>query len=414
MEIYLSNKIIEDLQYTDTEIATYMALKNLHASIRDTQVVTYNMLAYEIFGSKNYSRSAFENIKYAFNSLADRGMFTIVEELSKTEFVVDLSKLYFNFLEDGTYYTVIRDDEIHKIMNLDNRMDKFKLLRYFVTCLRTICKTQGTYSGDYGTQKRNYVGFMAQEYLCREIGVNYKTNFKLIEQYNDVLEENKLLYIYRHTELKRDNVTGQFKSFSNHYGRYEDKDDIALFAVNYEKSCGVNEEIVQSEKSNDRRRLAAEYNNLCFEFERYIQTYTDKELIEIYKYIHNKNVCNEKKIADCTSVTYIEKLQKELRDEDIFDNIPCVVAYINRKHNLVSSPATTGAVWGEPDPMEKDYSIDEILEMPTADEVSTNSEKPNNDLIDIGAIFEEEHITKKAVGSSYIPDFEDDEIWDLY
>ena len=84
-------------------------------------------------------------------------------------------------------------------------------------------------------------------------------------------------------------------------------------------------------------------------------------------------------------------------------------------------------VWGEPDPMEKDYSVEEILEMPIVgdpkvSEVKTQSDIPQNigesesDMIDIGAIFEEEHIapTKMAVGSSYIPDFDDDEIWNLY
>ena len=39
--------------------------------------------------------------------------------------------------------------------------------------------------------------------------------------------------------MKRDKKTGQIKSFTNHYGRYEDKDDIEIFALNYEKTCGV-------------------------------------------------------------------------------------------------------------------------------------------------------------------------------
>ena len=173
---------------------------------------------------------------------------------------------------------------------------------------------------------------MTQEYLCDQIGVNYKSNFKLIQQYNDVLEENELLYIHRHTEMKRDKVTGQIKSFANHYGRYEDKDDIDVFAVNYEKSCGVQEEIVQSDKSNQRRRLASQYNNLCHDFDRYSTEYDDTTLIEIYKYIHFKNEEIEKELETATEgSTYYDTLLEKLKDEDLFDDIPCVVAYVNKK-----------------------------------------------------------------------------------
>lgn len=335
MDVYLNNDIIGDLKFTDNEIAAYVALKSLYISSRDMQVVSYNMLCYELFGNKKYSRSYFESIKSAFVSLCERGMITIEDELSKTEFVVNMSKLYFNFKEDKIYYTVIRDTEFHAIMSIDNRMDKFKLLRYFITCLRTICKTQGVYVGQ--DTKQNFVGFMTQEYLCKEMGVVYKSNFKLLEQYNDILEQNKLLYIYRHTELKRDKVTGQFKSFANHYGRYEDKEYIVKFAINYEKTCGVNEEIVQSEKSNAKRRISAWYNNLYWDFDKFILKYTDEELISIYRQIHHDNELIEKELANTSEGTErYEFLCDKLRDEEIFDNIPCVVAYVNREsHNVL-------------------------------------------------------------------------------
>lgn len=426
MDIYLSNAIVTDLQYTDADVATYAALKSLHINSRETQVVTYNMLAYELFGNKNCTRTMLDAIKVSFNKIVEYGLISVTEELSKTEFVVDMSKLYFNFKEDGTYYTVVKDNEIHTIMNLDNRMDKFKLLRYFIAVMSTVNKKYGVYyEQEY---KNNFVTEMSQEYLCSLMGINYKSNFKLIQQYNDVLEEEKIMYIYRHDEMKRDKVTGQIKSFTNCYGRYEDKNWIIAFAVSQEKYHGVNEEIVQSDKANNKRRLAAKYNNLCFDFGRYTKQYTDKELIEIYNYVHHENDLIEKEIADSTGVNYIEGLEKKLRDEDIFDDIPCVVDYVNKKHNKkdvadsphgldVKSQNGESDVWGEPDPMDRDYSIEEILDMPIASEVSAPTEdQSQNGLIDIGAIFEEEHIapTKMAVGSPYIPDFDDDEIWDLY
>lgn len=327
MNVFLNNNVISDLQFNDYEIATYVALRSIYSSARDTQFVSYNMITYELYNGK-CTNTASTYIKTAFQSLVDKGLVTIVEKLSTTEFVLDLSKLHFDSSKE--YYTVIRLDEVHSIMNIANKMDKFKMLRYFITCLRTICRTQGIYV-DQST-KQNFVGFMSQEYLCGQIGVCYKSNFKLIQQYNDVLEENKLLYIHRHTEMKRDKVTGQIKSFSNHYGRYEDKDDIDVFAVNYEKSCGIQEEIVQSDKSNQRRRLASQYNNLCYDFDRYSVEYDDNTLIEIYKYIHFKNKEIEKELETATEGSaYYDSLLEKLKDEDLFDDIPCVVDYVNKK-----------------------------------------------------------------------------------
>ena len=330
MNIYLNNDVISDLSLTDSELGVYVALRNIYLSNRDYQVVTFNMIAYELFGNKDYKRAIFESIKSSFKSLVDKEIITIIDELSSTEFVVNLSKLYINMENEDTYYTVVRDNEVHTIMNINSKIDKFKLLRYFIICMKTICRTTGVYK-DCGI-KQNFVGFMTQDYLCSLIGISHDTNSKLIQTYNSVLEENKLLYIYRHTEMKRDKKTGQIKSFANHYGRYEDKDDIEIFALNYEKTCGIQEEIVQSDKSNQRRRLSSQYNNLCYDFDRYVDTYSDEELIEIYKYIHFKNDEIEKELETAKEGTeYYDRLLDKLKDEDLFDDIPCVVEYINKK-----------------------------------------------------------------------------------
>ena len=328
MDIFLKNDIISDLQYTDYEIATYVALKSLYNSTRETQFVSYNLIGYELFNSK-FSNTAINYIKTAFHSLIDRGLVSIVQQFSSTGFEIDLSKLYF----ENEYYTVVHLDEVRTIINIDNRMDKFKLLRYFITCLRSICKTQGVYTDNQYT-KQNFVGFMTQQFLCKESGISYETNFKLIEQYNTVLEENNLLYIYRHTEMKRNSQTGQIKSFPNHYGRYSDKEDIITFAKNYEKYVGIDEELVQSDKSNQRRRLASQYNNLCNDFDKYVDKYSDDELIEIFKYIHFRNTEIYKQLdnVDKTSPFY-DDLADKVVDENVFFDIPCVIDYIDREVN---------------------------------------------------------------------------------
>ena len=66
-----------------------------------------------------------------------------------------------------------------------------------------------------------------------------------------------------------------------------------------------------------------------------------------------------------------------LRDENIFENIPCVVAYVNRRHNLSSSHVGHDDHWGEPDPL-IDFSVEEILDIPTMGEVQSEPNKKGN------------------------------------
>lgn len=351
MEIYLKNNMIDDMKISDSEFGVYIALKSIYQSSRENQYVTYNMLMYELAGNFNFKRSLYEKVRSAFESLVDKNLITIIKKISSTEFIIDLEKLYFSVdSNSNVYYTVIYSKELQKIINLSTKADKFKLLRYFVVCLRTVNRSQGVYKDCYST-KQNFVGFMTQDYLSEHSGIDGNT----LLAYNKILMENKLLYIYKHTELKRDMITGQFKSFSNHYGRYEDKEDIIAFARNYAKICGVNERIVQSEKANRKRSVSAKYNNLRYDFGRYVKQYSDDELIEIYKQIHHDNKMIQKDIdAAKKGSDYQKSLLEKLRDEEIFNNIPCVVDYIDRKHKFASASKDVDTlndecIWGEPD-----------------------------------------------------------------
>ena len=337
------------MKISDSEFGVYIALKSIYQSSRENQYMTYNMLMYELAGNFDFKRSLYEKVRSAFESLVDKNLITIIKKISSTEFIIDLGKLYFSVdVNSNVYYTVIYSKELQKIINLSTKVDKFKLLRYFVVCLRTVNRSQGIYKECCST-KQNFVGFMAQDYLSEHSGIDRNT----LLTYNKILIDNELLYIYKHTELKRDMVTGQFKSFSNHYGRYKDKEDIIAFARNYSKVCGVNEKIIQSEKANRKRSISAKYNNLRHDFGRYVEQYSDEELIEIYKQIHHDNKIIQKDIdAAKKGSDYQKSLLEKLRDEEIFNDIPCVVNYINKKHKFASASKNVDtlddeSVWGE-------------------------------------------------------------------
>lgn len=332
-----------------------------------------------------------DHIKFALNSLVKNGLIKKIDSISATEFIVDMSGLHFEQnSEKGVFYTAITLEEVHRIMNIDTPKDNFAILRYFIILISSICHDKGTYDhfSCYDAHT-DFVGFMTQDTLSGWCGT---TKARIIE-YNSILETEKIIYTYRHTQNKKDKETGQIMSFSNHYGRYEDKEWIIQFANEYVATFNLKETetLVKAEKSRVNKRYAAIYNLLVKDFNRYIGNFSDMELIETYKYIHGKNICNEKELRNIEEGTaFYDNILRKIKNEDLFDDIPCVVDYINRKvkqkrdmekrkNNLVN--AISDDNWGNPVSMENDFSIEEILDMPTECEVLSEPILTNIDCV---------------------------------
>lgn len=381
-KLFLRNSVVKDLNLDNYDIAVYVALRSLYDTQMDSQVISFNMIAYTLYGNRNYTKYTVNHLKAAFEKLESAGFIKKVDSFSTTEFIVDMSGLHFEQnTEKSIFYTVIMLEEVHRIMNIETKKDNFAILRYFIILISSICHDKGTYDHFVGCKEHtDFVGFMPLDTLADWCGT---TKARIIE-YNSILEAEKIIYIYRHKQHKKDQETGQIMSFSNHYGRYEDKQWIVQFANEYVATYKLKETetLVKAEKSKMNKRYAAIYNLLSYDFDKYIGNYSDVELIGTYKYIHSKNICNEKKldIVDEDSSAYEDILGK-IKNEDLFDNIPCVVDYVNRKaekkrnmekrkYNLVN--AISDDNWGEPTSMEQDFSVEEILDMPTKGEVQMN------------------------------------------
>lgn len=391
-KLFLNNAVIKDLHLDNYDIAVYIALRSLYDMQINSQVITFNMIAYTLYGNRNYTKYVVSHIKAAFKNLEAKKIVKKVESFSTTEFTVDMGGLHFEQnSEKGIFYTVITLEEVHRIMNIDTPKDNFAILRYFAVLISSICHDKGTYdhSDCYGAHT-DFVGFMTLDTLAEWCGT---TKARIIE-YNSILEAEKMIYTYRHSQNKKDKKTGQIMSFSNHYGRYEDKQWIIQFANEYVATYNLKETetLVKAEKSRVNKRYAAIYNLLVKDFEKYIGNFSNVELIETYKYINGKNICNEKELRDTEegSAAYNDILGK-IKNEDLFDDIPCVVDYVNRiaekkrnmeKCNLVNDIFDDN--WGEPVSMEHDFSIEEMLDMPvTGDEIgepkvsADNEQNPN-------------------------------------
>lgn len=376
-KLFLNNTVIKDSNLDNYDIAVYIALRSLYDVQMDLQVITFNMIAYTLYGNKNYTKYTLNHIKTAFENLEEKALIKKVESYSATEFIIDMSGLHFEQnIEKNIFYTVITLEEVHKIMNINTKKDNFAILRYFTILISSICHDKGTYNhSSLYDAHTDFVGFMTLDTLANWCGT---TKARIID-YNDILEEEKIIYTYRHKQNKKDKETGQIMSFSNHYGRYEDKQWIIQFANEYIAKFNLKETetLVKAEKSKINKRYAAIYNLLVKDFDKYIGNFSDADLIETYKYIHGKNICNEKKLKDTEEGTaFYDNILSKIKNEDLFDNIPCVVDYVNkqlkkkrsidkRKNNLVNAVSDN---WGEPNSMEteeRDFTIEEILDLPT-------------------------------------------------
>lgn len=374
-KLFLNNAVIRDINLNDHEIAVYVALRSLYDPQKKIQYVTYNSVVFELYNNLQISRRCMNHIKAALNSLIEKGIIKKIDSYSSTEFIVDMSNLHFEQnTEKGIFYTVITLEEVHVIMNIDTKKDNFAILRYFIILISSICHDKGTYdhSSCYDAHT-DFVGFMTLDTLANWCGA---TKARIIE-YNSILETEKIVYTYRHKQNRKDKETGQIMSFSNHYGRYEDKQWIIQFANEYVATFNLKETetLVKAEKSRVNKRYAAIYNLLAKDFNKYIGNFSDVELLGTYQYIHSKNLCNEKKLSEVDEGTaaYNDILSK-IKNEDLFDDIPCVVDYINRmvkkKYNFAN--AVSDDNWGEPNSMENDFSEEEMLDIPTEGEVQMN------------------------------------------
>ena len=370
MDIYLSKKIINDLKLSNDIIGAYIALRKIHYSMDKTKYyVNVNMLLFELFGNCNYNRSDYKHISDGLIGLIENKLVTVVDKVSISEYIVDLSELVIDRKKnDDDRFTIITEEELSFIMyysseNGKRGIDRLAFIRYFINFVGSINFNQGIYSDAAGTQKTDFVGYMSQEYLYKLSGISKNTLIK----FNEILESNHIIYVYHHKKNKQ-LEDDSYRAVTNHYGRYKDKEDIIKFALQYEKEKGIADKLTDA-VSNRHKALANMYRELV---NGKGQNYNDELIREIYNYIHKCNKEIQKDIDSKNSQTfltdsdkrYLEKLEKKLRDEKVFDKY----RFLFEKQESFGAECD---VWGEDDSIEKNFSMEEILDIPTMSENPT-------------------------------------------
>lgn len=364
MDIYLSKKIINDLKLSNDIIGAYVALRKIHHPMDKTKYyVTINMLLYELFGNCHYNRSDYKHISDGLTGLIENELITVVDRVSISEYIVDLSELVIDRKKnEDDRFTIITEEELYFIMNYSSEngkrgIDRLAFIRYFINFVGSVNFYHGVYTDATGNQKTNFVGFMSQEYLYKLSGISKNTLIK----FNEILESNHIIYVYHHKKNKQ-MKDDSYRAVTNHYGRYKDKEDIMKFALQYEQEKGIADKLTDA-VSNRHKGLANMYRELV---KGKGQNYSDTLIREIYNYIHKCNQEIQKDIDSKNSQTYLtdsdkrylEKLEKKLRDEKVFDKYD----FLFEKQE---SRDSDNDVW------EEDDSMEEILDAPTMSENPT-------------------------------------------
>lgn len=220
-------------------------------------------------------------------------------------------------------------------------------------CMISTINHNATYYDVMGNTYNNFVGFMTNDYIGSLCGV---TSYTTYDKYNHLLEDNEMIYIYRHYVLIRDEK-GQLKNLPNHYGRYKNKELIIGYSVN-KGNFELGEEIIEK-RANESRSLMQKYYCMV----RYGTEYPEKETKRIHRYVHYRNQQNEKKYKRAIEKGYSGE---EFLDKIVSENIFCKYEYLFENGN--SETGNESDNWGEPDPIEQNFTIEEILDMPVIGE----------------------------------------------
>lgn len=319
-KLFLKTDLVTGNTLTQDGVLAYIALRTLidesiplYNRTSSTDCISVNRLAYLLIGEMDYDKALTDALVRGIAELASGELISIRKDLTikkNYEYVLDLEKIWLD-TEKGKF-TVVYPDDVYRIMTCNEKMDKrIRMLKYYVALVSTF---------DWSLDGK--IGHMSQEYIAGQAGCSVKS----CQRYNDILVEKQMIYVYKSNDKVRDG--DKLKQIKNCYSRYEDKNLCESYATGYEDMYGVEHKIVRTKKSKEKadnnRRLAQIYNRIC---EGYGDSYDEETIKKVHKYIVNKNKSLQEQIDEKNNKSYlsysdeswIDKLESQIRDEDIFE-----------------------------------------------------------------------------------------------
>lgn len=305
IQISIPKDILHSSAFSNYEIAAYCFLKTVVTVTYTTEhYISYSQASYYLTGSTKYSKRFPVYIKNGIDALIQKEVVRKIES-SKSEYIIDCSSLWDDTKD--TSFVIIDFYEIRKIFQITD-CNSFQLLRYFLVLIGTISSSIDVWI-DSLDHKSRVVGNMTIEYISDLSGISPRT----IKEYNRILENNQLLYIFRQDDFLLSADDKNISRMANVYGRPDDKLYIDSYANSQKKEKKsykwINSEV---ENANRKRKLAQMYNQIA---KGKGQKYSLEEIQQVYDYIHSEN---SKYRAMYKENKYEEYLMKQ-RDETVFE-----------------------------------------------------------------------------------------------
>lgn len=250
----------------------------------------------------HYQRRFVENISIGYDELVKQHIIKEIDVKGKYS-VIDCSKLYLN--AENNYFTIITYEEIVKIFQIKS-VNNFVLLKYFIFLMSTISSSIDVWL-DAFQHKNRVVGTLTISTLSKLSGISERS----IKDYNKILEENGLIYIYRPNDILV-YEDGKIKRMVNVYGRPEDKEYIDKFGLDrkkYEKSYKYVENNIKS--ANTKRRLAQMYIQIKRGND---QKYSKTDIQDVFRYVVEENTKYKNLFDKRNDSKYLDKI----RDTNVF------------------------------------------------------------------------------------------------
>ena len=314
------------------EIVVLTALNGMYSVKWEQMITSIDCIGYFITGKFlktmiKRDRTLLENIRVGIQSLADRKIITILDQ-SGDNYIISNQGLEVDTNKEK--FVVVELWEMQKIFSESNK--PFNVFTFFVNLIGTI-------------NNKTKEWHMSQDDMAGLWGASKRT----INNYLKQLENMQLIYVYKHKKRRKD---GTYQKLNNSYGRYCDKDVIIAEAQKYSDAVECEDFI----EKLDRRAIKLRYNAYCSGAKKYINN--PVAVIDLYKecIAYNKSL-KLKPVEGCYDG---EWKQGELLDLSVFSE--------DIRKELDTN-------WGEPNSMENNFPIEEILDMPT---MGDESKEQNN------------------------------------
>lgn len=328
-------------ELNEQEITVLAVLNGIQCSKHEYLFTSIEEIAYTMTGrwidARNKDRQLHKNIRMGIQSLADKGIIKIINK-SGENYVFSNDGLEVDTEKEK--FIVVELWELQKIFSESNK--PFNVFTFFVGLVGTI-------------NNKTKEWHMSQD----EIATNCRCSKRTVNSYLEQLEAMHLIYVYRHKKRRAD---GTYHKLNNSYGRYADKDSVIKAAQEYANTVECEDILTKI----DRRAIKLRYNAFCNGAKKY-QDNPDAVIVLCNECkLYNKSLEVKPVEGSCDGEwKQGEPLELSVFPDDVVNSVPKV-------------SEGTGD-WGEPDSMEHDFSVEEILDMPTDSDLQSEGGKPKMD-----------------------------------